>query len=181
MHHTLDHILIGHKWLQSHPPALPPQSVRKELGFNAPNITAQRPSLSDAGVSTIQVQRCLMASLCDRGGNEGRPGAALHREALKDSKFPPESSRVRRLPVARLLSGSNHILKGFLTRNTHKKKKYCTCSFGGGGRFSGVVLEALCLWIKTGQESQGNLQKEFFFFFLQFSSVVFYYNKVCKI
>lgn len=78
-----------------------------------------------------------MASLCDRGGNEGRPGAALHREALKDSKFPPESSRVRRLPVARLLSGSNHILKGFLTRNTHKKKNIAPVPLGVGGGFRG--------------------------------------------
>lgn len=74
-----------------------------------------------------------MASLCDRGGNEGRLRAALHREALKDSKFPSELSRVRRLPVARSLSGSNHILKGFLTRNTRKKKKNILHLFLWGG------------------------------------------------
>lgn len=150
------------------PPTRPPTTVCEEgtVGFNALNITAQRPSLSDAGVSTIQVQRCLMASLCDRGGNEGRPGAALHREALKDSKFPPESSRVRRLPVARLLSGSNHILKGFLTRNTHKKKKYCTCSFGGGA-FQGWFWKLYVCGLKQVKRVKGTY-KRIFFFFLQF-------------
>lgn len=64
-------------------------------------------------------------------GNEGRPGAAFYRGALKDSKFPSESSRVRGLPVARLLSGSNHILKGFLTRNTSMKKYIAPVPLGG--------------------------------------------------
>lgn len=53
------------------------------------------------------------------------------RGALKDSKFPSESSRVRGLPVARLLSGSNHILKGFLTRNTSMKKYIAPVPLGG--------------------------------------------------
>lgn len=43
-------------------------------------------------------------------------------EPERTLKLSPESSRVRRLPVACALSGSNHILKGFLTRNTGMEK-----------------------------------------------------------
>lgn len=76
-------------------------------------------------------------------------GQLLPSSPKETPNFSPAWSRVRRLPVARTLSGSNRILKGFLTRKTGMKKIYCTCSFGE--QFSRVALYALCLRILTDQ------------------------------
>lgn len=82
---------------------------------------------------TMLSARCgLMVSLCGHRGNEGRPGAAFTDRPYRALNFCLESSRVRRLPVARSLSGSNHILKGFLTRNTGMKKYIAPVARGSG-------------------------------------------------
>lgn len=53
---------------------------------------------------------------------DGAPGAAWTEQPERTLDFSPGPSRVRRLPVARALSGSNRILKGLLTRNSGIKK-----------------------------------------------------------
>lgn len=82
-------------------------------------VTAARQGPCD--ISTVaQAARegGLMPSLCDHQGNGRRAGAASAEQPGRTLDLCPESSRVRRLPEACALSGSNHILKGSLTRNT---------------------------------------------------------------
>lgn len=88
-----------------------------------PRVTAARRGLSDISTVTQPVREGgLMLSLWDHQGNARRPRAAETEQPERTLGFSPESSRVRRLPVACALSGSNHILKGFLTRNAGVKK-----------------------------------------------------------
>lgn len=124
------------------------------------HIIAQTWNLCNSGVFTIQVA----SWHCDRRGSEGRPGIAFYRGALKDSKFPSELSRVRGLPVARLLSGSNHILKGFLTRNTSMKKYIAPVPLGGTvfrGGSGCFMFEDLNTSKESGELTSGSFSGHF--------------------
>lgn len=94
--------------------------------------------------------------------------------ASLDCKFlAKESSRVRRLPVAHWLSGSNRILKGFLTRETptlsgrREEEEDRERDREGGNRHpTGVALSCTCyLWDKLNE-----LQWPVFFIYGGYSS-----------
>lgn len=86
-------------------------------------VTAARRGPSDISTVTQPAREDgLMPSLSDHQGNGRRAGAAWTEQPERTVDLSPEPSRVRRFPVACALSGSNHILKGLLTRNAGMKK-----------------------------------------------------------
>lgn len=95
---------------------------------------------------TMRAQSCLTLSLCGHARKWRKTRGQLFTERpCRTLNLSSESSRVRGLPVARSVSGSNHILKGILTRNTTMKKFIAPVALGS--RFSWVVLYALSLRI----------------------------------